>query len=59
MDLASYTERAGGEPAASDRPRNDSTATAGSGQDRETTKLNQIIQVGMKYIEVDEQNVEC
>ena len=41
VDLASYTERAGGEAAG--MARNESAA-AGS-QDRENTKLNQIIQV--------------
>ncbi|KAK4549537.1 hypothetical protein LTR36_006534 [Oleoguttula mirabilis] len=47
VDLASYTERAGGEPGGSEPPRNEGGAAAagsGSGQDRETTKLNQIIQ---------------
>ncbi|KAK3686483.1 autophagy protein 13 [Vermiconidia calcicola] len=41
VDLASYTERAGGE-AAGTAARNDSTA--GGSQDRENTKLNQIVQ---------------
>jgi len=42
QDLSSYTERAGGE-AGGEQPRAESSA-AGS-LDRETTKLNQIIQV--------------
>ncbi|KAK5124918.1 hypothetical protein LTR85_001108 [Meristemomyces frigidus] len=44
VDLASYTERAGAEATGSERPRNEGAGAAGGGQDRETTKLNQIIQ---------------
>ena len=43
VDLASYTERAGGEAGAM-AGRNEATPAAGN-PDKETTKLNQIIQV--------------
>lgn len=43
VDLASYTERAGAAEASTAAGRE---GTHDSGQDRELTKLNQIIQVG-------------
>lgn len=55
VDLASYTERAGGEAAAM-ATRNEAAAAGGS--DKETTKLNQIIQVGRVLQERGEGNTD-